>query len=282
LPAATVSWHAIWVQPADTDAHLTRSSRIGVPPEDREALLIARTLLESPSFATRLSSIIGTPIEQMMLQLPDSWSRAVGTATRHALEVGLKTAVSTLDDRRTRPSANLAHKLLVAASGAGGGALGLAGLPLELPLSTVMMLRSVADIARSQGENLKHPETQLACLSVFALGGGKQADTGYFGLRSSLAHAIAEAAEYVARRGLLEEGAPVLLQLLGRIAARFGMPVSQKLAAQMLPLIGAATGATINWMFMDHYQGMARGHFTVRRLERTYGCATIRELYEQL
>jgi hypothetical protein len=190
--------------------------------------------------------------------------------------------VSTLDDRLTRPSANFAHKLLVAASGAGGGALGLAGLPLELPLSTVLMLRSVADIARSQGEDLKHPETQLACLSVFALGGNNQADTSYFAMRSSLARAIAEAAEYVARRELIEEGAPVLLRLLGRIAARFGMPVSQKLAAQMVPLIGAATGAAINWVFIDHYQDMARGHFTVRRLERTYGRETVRELYEHV
>jgi hypothetical protein len=270
------------VQRADPDTRLTRSSRIDLAPEDREALLIARTLLESPSFATRLSSIIGMPIEALMLQLPESWSKAVSVATRHALEVGLKAAVSTLDDQLTRPSANFAHKLLVAASGAGGGALGLAGLPLELPLSTVMMLRSVADIARSHGEDLKHPETQLACLSVFALGCGNRADTGYFSLRSSLAHAIAEAAEYVARRELIEEGAPVLLRLLTRIAARFGMPVSQKLAAQMIPLIGAATGAAINWVFIDHYQDMARGHFTVRRLERTYGRATVRELYEHL
>jgi hypothetical protein len=249
--------------------HLTRVSRIDVTAQDREALLVARALLESPSLATRLSNIIGTPIERAMLQLPQSWSQVVGIATRHALEAALKAAVSTLDDRLQRPSANFAHKLLVAASGAGGGALGLAGLPLELPLSTVMMLRSVADIARSQGEDLKHPETQLACLSVFALGGGNQADTGYFALRSSLARAIAQAAEYVARRGLIEESAPVLLQLLARIAARFGVPVSQKFAAQMIPLIGAAAGASINWVFIDHYQDMARGHFTVRRLERT-------------
>jgi hypothetical protein len=271
------------VRRADTDTRLTCvAPPIEVAPEDREALLIARTLLESPSLATRLSNIIGTPIEHVMLQLPESWGKAVSIATRSALEVGLKAAVSTLDDRLARPSANFAHKLLVAASGAGGGALGLPGLPLELPLSTVLMLRSVADIARSQGEDLKHPETQLACLSVFALGGGNPADTSYFAMRSSLARAIAEAAEYVARRELIEEGAPVLLRLLARIAARFGIPVSQKLAAQMVPLIGAAAGATINWVFIDHYQDMARGHFTVRRLERTYGRATVRELYEHL
>ena len=40
------------------------------------------------------------------------------------------------------------------ASGAAGGAFGLATLPLELPVSTVIMLRSIADIAISEGEDL--------------------------------------------------------------------------------------------------------------------------------
>jgi hypothetical protein len=49
------------------------------------------------------------------------------------------------------------------------------------------MLRSIGDIARSEGEDLKNPETTLACLQVFALGGFKgeadAANSGYFAVR---------------------------------------------------------------------------------------------------
>jgi len=46
--------------------------------------------------------------------------------------------------------------------------------------------------------------------------------------------------------------------------------VSEKVAAQAIPLIGAAGGALINTIFIDHFQNMARGHFIIRRLERRY------------
>ena len=52
--------------------------------------------------------------------------------------------------------------------------------------------------------------------------------------------------------------------------------VSQKVAAQAVPLIGAAGGGAINVLFMNHFQQMARSHFIVRRLERAYGAEVIR------
>jgi hypothetical protein len=253
--------------------------------QDLEELRIARSLLENPSLAARISNLIGAPIEHALLLLPSQWSETVAIATRKALRAGLMAAVATVDDAAPGPPNNFAHKLCVAASGAGGGALGILGLPLELPVSTIVMLRSVADIARSHGEDLRRPEALLACLEVFALGGGTSADAseaGYFAVRSTLARAVADAAEYVARRGVLEEAAPALVRLIARIAARFGVPVSQKLAAQMVPVIGAATGASINLLFIDHYQDIARAHFTVRKLERSYGASSVRSAYERL
>jgi hypothetical protein len=47
----------------------------------------------------------------------------------------------------------------------------LATLPIELPVSTIIMLRLIADIARSAGEDLSDPEAALSCVQVFALGG---------------------------------------------------------------------------------------------------------------
>ena len=76
--------------------------------------------------------------------------------------------------------------------------------------------------------------------------------------------------------------APVLVKLIAMIAARFGVVVSQKAAAQMVPVLGAVGGAAVNYAFVDHFQAIARGHFTVRRLERVYGGDVIRAEYDAL
>ena len=47
--------------------------------------------------------------------------------------------------------------------------------------------------------------------------------------------------------------------------------MTQKVAAQTLPVVGALGGAAVNYAFIEHFQEVARGHFTVRRLERVYG-----------
>jgi len=58
--------------------------------------------------------------------------------------------------------------------------------------------------------------------------------------------------------------------------------VSEKAAAQAVPAIGAAGGAIINTLFIDHFQDMARGHFVVRRLERKYGTKIVEETYKAI
>jgi hypothetical protein len=81
---------------------------------------------------------------------------------------------------------------------------------------------------------------------------------------------------------VLAEGGPVLVRLLAQIASRFGVVVTQKLAAQAVPLIGALGGAAVNYAFIDHSQEIARAHFTVRRLERRYGKDAVRTAYDKL
>lgn len=72
------------------------------------------------------------------------------------------------------------------------------------------MLRSIADIARSEGERLRTPEAKLACLEVLALGGRSPNDdtneSAYFAIRGALAKVVSEAAKYIAEKGLAEEG----------------------------------------------------------------------------
>jgi hypothetical protein len=144
----------------------------------------------------------------------------------------------------------------------------------------------MVDIARGEGENIHTVETQLACLEVFALGSNSQTDndaeTGYYATRTALARTVSEAEKYIAEKGIAEEGAPAIVRLISKIAIRFSVPVSEKFAAQSIPAIGAAGGAAINLIFINHFQDMARGHFTIRRLERKYGTKVVQSEYERL
>jgi hypothetical protein len=245
----------------------------------------ARTRLENPGLAARLIDAVGRPIELALDRLPSGLQERVNSAAQSSIERALKVAIGTLRTRKPlgTPSSNRAHKVFTTAIGAAGGFFGLAGLAVELPVSTTAMLRSVADIARSQGEDLKSPEARLACVQVFALGGTSgeddAAEKGYYALRIALSRGIPELVQVLTERGAVHEAMPLAIRFAARIASRYGVRVSEKLAAQAVPVLGALGGAAINLVFTQHFQSMARGHFTVRRLERIYGPEVVREAY---
>jgi EcsC protein family len=254
-------------------------------PDDLAALRRAVQSLEHPSLAARLTNMVGKPIELIGYALPAAASDAITTATSKALDLALNVALGTIQ-RAPHPRSQLFHRALATASGAAGGAFGLLALPVELPVSTIIMLRSIAEIARSEGEDLSSPETALSCVQVFALGGrpgsADASESGYFAVRGILAKSVTQAARFIAERGVIEEGGPILVRFVAQVASRFGVVVTQKVAAQAVPVVGALGGAAVNYAFIEHFQDVARGHFTVRRLERAYGEELVRTEYERL
>jgi EcsC protein family len=261
-----------------------------LPKKDLDELAAARLVLENPSLAIRIADYVGRPLEGLVKRLPAGAQERIAGITRSALERSLDVALRTLDGRQRTSPSDWLHRGAVLASGAAGGAAGLAGLALELPFSLTVMLRSIADHARAQGEDLADVAVRLECMTVFAYGtrapGDDAADSAYFAVRAALARAVSHAAEYVAERGLAEtvaeKGAPALVALVARVAQRLGVAVTDKAAAQLVPVIGAAGGAAVNTLFMNHYQDTARAHFTVRRLEREHGPEAVRRAYEAL
>lgn len=264
-----------------------KKSAVTITYAEIEALKSAKRLLESPGLAAKISSFVGTPIEKGFALLPKQWNTVVNDATRKAIETALKVALWTMGHgKATSSPSNWWHKLAAGASGAAGGAFGLAALTIELPVSTTIMLRSIADIARSEGEDLRAADAQLECVQVLALGGNSKSDDGteigYFAARAAMAKAVSEAAAHLAAQGITQHGSPALVRLIAQIASRFSIVVSEKAAAQAVPLVGAIGGAVINTLFIDHFQDMARGHFIVRRLERLHGADRIKLLYAEL
>ena len=246
----------------------------------------AKNLLESPGLVAKMSNALGGPIEQGFTYLPKSWNQKIGDVTQMALNKASDAAIFTLKENPGKRSSNAWHKVGVAVSGGIGGFLGLSALAIELPISTSIMLRSIADIARSEGAMMSDVETKLACLEVLALGGRSADDDGvdsaYFSVRTMLSKSMSDAAQYLAHKHVIEQTAPPVLRLVSMIAERFGMQITQKAAAQLVPVIGGFSGAVINTLFIGHFQSMARGHFIVCRLERLYGKDTIRNAYDSL
>ena len=254
-------------------------------PDDLDALARAVDALERVTLATRLSSLMGRQLALAGQIIPERARAAVSRAATLALRAAMHVVLRSLAPGGHPAQIGL-HRAAVMAAGAAGGAFGLTSLPVELPASTVLMLRAIADVARAEGEDMKNPEAALACLEVFALGGRSPEDDdlngGYFAVRGLLAQSITEASRFILEKGIADESAPALVRFITQIAARFGFVVSQKLAAQAIPLLGAMGGAAVNYAFVTHFQAIASGHFTVRRLERLYGAPHIRHEYERL
>ena len=257
---------------------------------DKNDLQMAKNLLETPGIISRITDLIGKPIEKGFELLPDNWNQEILEVTQSALTKASEAAIFTMKDLPGEEASNRWHKCFVALTGAAGGYGGLSALAIELPISTTIMLRSIAEIAREQGERIGSPETKMACLEVFALGGQVEvADSNksaYFAMRLALARQISEAIEYLSK-GMIQKvfiptGAPPLARAITTIAERFSIQITEKAAAQAAPVIGAFGGAVINTMFIDHYQDIAKGHFTVRKLERKYGKDEVKNLYEYL
>ena len=252
---------------------------------DFVALVHAAQSLESMGLATRMSQLVGMPIEKVLAALPGHWSTIVTRITKIALKKALDGALFSLKSTARKP-AYKTHQILAGLSGAVGGSFGIAALAIELPLSATIMLRSIADIARSEGENLDDLDTKMACLTVFALSGGgsesESADTSYYAVRSFLTKALGDASRHIGSQGLSREGAPLLVKFLGAVSSRFSIAVSEKLAAQAIPAIGLIGGASVNLMFINHYQKMAKAHFTVRRLGRLYGEELVKQVYMEI
>src|SRR5262245_27839805 len=217
--------------------------------QDLRELAFAKSLLENPGLTARLAGVIGRPIEGGFKLLPAGWQNIVNKAARAALLKALGLAVTTLGAKNPKRASERFHKLLVGASGGIGGAFGLASLRVELPVSTTLMLRSIADIARSEGHDVRRPEVKMACLEVVALGSKSSIDDAaegaYWAVRAAMAKAVSEAAAYLAEKTVVEESAPAILRFVAAVASRFGVVVSEQAAAKAVPVVGAAGGAVI-------------------------------------
>ena len=255
-------------------------------PADHAALIEAVRRLEHTGMMVRLAATLGRQVSFAAQLVPACAANVVNKAAAAAMRVALQAALTSLNGCPVRDTVR-AHRAMVAASGAAGGALGLASLPFELPVSTGLMLCAPSPTSPApRGRTSASPKPRWpACKCSRSTAAALRASSGvstYFALRGVMAKTVSEAARYIASRGLIDESAPALLRFTSQIAARFGVLVSQKFLAQATPVLGALGGAAVNLAFIEHFQSLARGHFIVRRLERKYGEELVKSEYSRI
>lgn len=262
---------------------ITAEPTIKLPPSQQRALQRAIMNLENQDFAARLADYAGRPIARALRLMPKRASDRLHQVVETAILNSLNIAIRSIEPRSKRPPAQRAASVLAGISGGVSGFFGIAALPIELPVTTTLMLRAIADIARHHGEDLSTLEARLACVEVFALGApefGSRTDIGYYASRALISRLAADATAIFLERGVASMSAPIVSSLVSEIATRFGVVVTERSAASALPVLGAVGGATVNIIFMNHFQRVARGHFAIRRLERQYGPHVVRQLYQ--
>jgi hypothetical protein len=272
-----------------------------IDPQEGQFIEKAFEFLEHPSFLLRLANAVGRPIELALESLPTKHQDIVHRASEAALKKGLAVMTGTIPKKTLNKSfAEVArvsrtkgrlHSLATFGLGAAGGFFGILSLPLELPMTTAVMLRSIASIASEFGMDLDDPQVQLECLYILSLGARPSDPDGamnsaYWTSRTVFAKTVGEAVSFMAgksaveiMRGLETRSAPMLVKFVATIASRFELVVSEKLAAEAIPIIGAVGGGIINAAFTDYFSEAARYHFGLRALENRHGRKTVEDYY---
>lgn len=253
-----------------------------------------------PSPITKAFNRLGKPLEMAFEQIPDSVKGKITKYTQDALLYALKGAVLTmptsvlaLDFKDASSGSNISkwgHTFLTSATGAAGGFFGVTAIAVELPVTTSIMMRSVATTARNYGEDLTSPVGLIECLHVFAICAvveGKSVVESYYGARMAMESSIRQAAKWAAGKGIEEiieliakKQAPFLIKLIFKIAERFEITVTEKFIMQAGPVFGALSGAAINMAFTEQIGATSTYHFGMRSLEREHGKASVKKAYE--
>ena len=201
-------------------------------------------------------NFVGGQVEDGLKLLPAAAKDQIDDLARAALRHSFDVASKSRTGRGQSIGSDRAHKILATLSGAVGGFGGLPTALAELPVATTVIFRAVHQVAVEYGEDPASEETKMECLAVFGAGGpgtdDDGVDTAFIGARLSIS-------------GVAVNG------LISKVAPKFAAVLSQKLATQAVPILGAAAGAGTNYAFVDYYVSMAHVHFGLRRLARSFG-----------
>lgn len=235
---------------AQTDAEiLTNRQTLDPSVIEAELQALAKRYRSAGRHGVQLMNALGGKAEAALTRLPSPARSAIEQAIRQALKLSLQGAGHSRRFWPTQPEGW--SRMVTAGLGAFGGATGLAGALVELPLTTTVLLRSIQDVAEEHGFDPDSEPVRFDVLEVFSSAGPLEHDDGV------------DTAFVTQRIGLAAGGLDALVSL---VAPRMAVAFGPKVAAQMVPLIGAVAGSSLNFAYAGYYRDMAHVHFGLRRL----------------
>ena len=200
----------------------------------------------------KLANLAGSKIDDLLQKVPDGFEAEVQKTIKKGLEKAYD-ASDTISKQSFLPNVpNYFHKTAVSFSGAIGGLTGLPGAVAELPITITTMFSSFQKISEEYGFERSEPETKLECLKVFTMGGPLKLDEDI------------DLSFVSARLGLSGQA---VSNIISAASTKLTVMITQKLGSQAVPIIGALTGAALNYTFMSYYEQMAHIRFKLKKLQ---------------
>lgn len=197
----------------------------------------------------QILNMIGGQAEKLIDQLPAGVRAGIDEGTETALKIALKVAQGSRGVIKDQP--RWLSTMTTTTLGAAGGIGGLPSAMAELPVTTTVLLRAIQGVAAENGFDPAEEGTQFDCIQVFAASGplGKNdgADLAFFSTRVAVTGTAVQS-------------------LIARVAPKLAVVMGHKLAAQMVPFLGAVAGAATNYAYTSYYQDIAHVHFRLRKL----------------
>ncbi len=231
---------------------------------EAEVAALARRMQKANGPVMRAMMHIGGQIEGSADLLPKPIRDGLGSLAAGVLEQIYHGAARGRAARIVPKTDARLHRLAALASGAAGGSAGLGSALVELPATMALIFGAMQKVAAEEGFDAADERIRLICLDIFGSGGPGENDDGidttFFGARLGLSGSTIQA-------------------VIARVAPRVAALLGQKLASQTVPVLGAAAGAGVNWMFLGYFQDMARVRFGLLRLAEAHGEAAVRDAF---
>ena len=224
------------------------------PSKEAQLAALAKRYKGAQGIGMQVVGLLGGQAEGLLDKLPKPARDGLDAATLKALELSFSAANAS---RGTVPdTGQWLTRLVTVTTGAAGGFGGISTALAELPVTTTVIQRAIQGIAAEYGFDPEDGDTRADCLRVFAAAGpmanDDNMDLSFLTLRTTITGATMQT-------------------LLKTIAPKLAVTLGKKLALQTVPVLGAVTGAAINYAFTSYYQDIAHVQFGLRKLAEDTG-----------
>ncbi|MCJ8140155.1 EcsC family protein [Falsirhodobacter halotolerans] len=225
------------------------------PATEAEIAALSRRARQAGGPLMKVISFAGSRAEGLMAHIPDAMRTRIEDATAFGLRRCYSAANMARSSTRLPASGKHGHRIAAVLSGGAGGLGGLPSAVVELPATVSIFFAAIQKVAVEYGFDPNDEAVRLECLRVFGSGTPFEEDDGVN---------TAFLASRLAMTGIGAQG------MIATIAPRLAAVLSQKLAAQTVPVLGAVTGATVNLAFITYYQELAHVRFGLLKLAKAH------------